>query len=78
MKRPLCGWIETGIPVSPVNHTLKFKRSKFVKNKFSIMEIGQSIVWPYCRDTCVPLMPKHMTFKCHQINEYQFRYWRIK
>ena len=72
------GWIESGIPIAPVNHTLRFARSKTVRDKFSKMQVGQSIVWPYCRDTCSQLMPDSMTFKCRQINEYQFRYWRVK
>ena len=42
------------------------------------MEVTDSVVLPYPRDTVARMLPTEVNFVCRQINDYQWRYWRIK
>lgn len=76
MCKPLSYWIESDIPISPVNRTIQITRSKEIKQKFFAMNVGNSIVLPYPRDTVVGIVGDEVSIVCRQINDSQFRYWK--
>lgn len=70
--------INKGIPIPPKCKIRFSWRARALKHKFEIMEIGDSIVLPYCRQTVVDNIPDNINIVCRQLNDYQFQYWRKK
>ena len=74
-------WVEHGIPIPPVNRIIQRNRTRGVLHKFSVMDYGDSIVLPYTRSSVKQILKKSgqpIRLVSRQLNEYQFRYWKMQ